>query len=355
MKSLKQININLNLVQIWKRYRTLRSHKIYSLPVVILMPHSACNCRCIMCDIWKDNKNLKQLTEEDVRSLIDALKKYQTKRVVMSGGEALLNKNIFQLCQLLNTIGVKTTILSTGLTLERHAGDLLKYVDDVIVSLDGPAFIHNEIRRIPKAYEKLRDGVKYLKNINPDFKITARSVIQRQNFKHWMELIESAKEIGLDQISFLPADVTSEAFNRLEEWGDDHKDSVCPTKEELTLLKEVVQKITMDYEKDIQSGFIAESSEKLNKIYQYYGAHYGLNPYPYKTCNAPWVSTVIEADGSVRPCFFHSAMGNIHNNSLDVILNSEQFILFRKNLDMDKNEVCKKCVCYLNLKPTTVI
>ena len=184
MKSLKQININLNLVQIWKRYRTLRSHKIYSLPVVILMPHSACNCRCIMCDIWKDNKNLKQLTEEDVRSLIDALKKYQTKRVVMSGGEALLNKNIFQLCQLLNTIGVKTTILSTGLTLERHAGDLLKYVDDVIVSLDGPAFIHNEIRRIPKAYEKLRDGVKYLKNINPNFKITTHSIIQKQNFKH---------------------------------------------------------------------------------------------------------------------------------------------------------------------------
>jgi hypothetical protein len=24
-----------------------------SLPIVILYPHSRCNCRCQMCDIWK--------------------------------------------------------------------------------------------------------------------------------------------------------------------------------------------------------------------------------------------------------------------------------------------------------------
>ena len=50
----------------YKRYRTLQTDRISALPIVILMPHSACNCRCIMCDIWKDNKNLKQLTEKDI-------------------------------------------------------------------------------------------------------------------------------------------------------------------------------------------------------------------------------------------------------------------------------------------------
>ena len=52
-----------SLTHTYKRYRTLQTHRISALPVVILMPHSACNCRCVMCDIWKDNKNLKQLTE----------------------------------------------------------------------------------------------------------------------------------------------------------------------------------------------------------------------------------------------------------------------------------------------------
>jgi MoaA/NifB/PqqE/SkfB family radical SAM enzyme len=104
---------------------------------------------------------------------------------------------------------------------------------------------------------------------------------------------------------------------------------------------------------DFENKFIAESPEKIRKIYNYYAAFYGLNEFPFKRCNAPWVSTVIEADGNVRPCFFHESYGNIRQQSLDKILNSDKAIDFRKNLDMDKNEICKKCVCYLNLAPRT--
>jgi radical SAM protein with 4Fe4S-binding SPASM domain len=86
-------------------------------------------------------------------------------------------------------------------------------------------------------------------------------------------------------------------------------------------------------------------------IYKYYAAYYGRNDFPYKKCNAPWVSTVIEADGTVRPCFFHAAYGNIKSGSLDTIINSDAAVDFRKNLEMDKNETCMKCVCYLNLPP----
>ncbi len=60
---------------------------------------------------------------------------------------------------------------------------------------------------------------------------------------------------------------------------------------------------------------------------------------------------MIEADGTVRPCFFHKALGNIHDESLERILNAEKAIDFRKNLDMKENETCVKCVCYLNLPP----
>ena len=68
-------------------------------------------------------------------------------------------------------------------------------------------------------------------------------------------------------------------------------------------------------------------------------------------CNAPWVSAVIEADGSVRPCFFHPVSGDIRENSLTEIINSEESISFRKSLDVQNNEICEKCVCYLNLSP----
>jgi radical SAM protein with 4Fe4S-binding SPASM domain len=76
-----------------------------------------------------------------------------------------------------------------------------------------------------------------------------------------------------------------------------------------------------------------------------------LNPQPYKKCNAPWVSTVIEADGTVWPCFFHATIGNIKMDTLENIVNNEAAVNFRIHLDMDTNETCLKCVCYLNLKP----
>src|ERR1700760_2006125 len=105
-----------------KRVRTLQTHTIYALPIVILMPHSSCNCRCVMCDIWKGNQHLRQLDESDIRGLLKTFKKYQTRQVVMSGGEALLNPNFFRFCELLKTERIKITLLSTGLTVQKHAG-----------------------------------------------------------------------------------------------------------------------------------------------------------------------------------------------------------------------------------------
>src|SRR3954468_4751256 len=117
----------------YKRYRTLQTHQISALPVVILMPHSACNCRCVMCDIWKDNKNLKQLTEADISGLLTSLKQFDTKQVVMSGGEALLNGNFFRFCEILKKQNIYITLLSTGLTLKKNAEQLIELVDDIII------------------------------------------------------------------------------------------------------------------------------------------------------------------------------------------------------------------------------
>src|SRR5258707_5734013 len=96
----------------FQRYRTLQTHKITALAIVILMPNSAGNCRCVMCDIWKDNKNLKQLTEKDIEGLLESFQKFGTKQVVMSGGEALLNENFFRLCEILQKRNIKVSLLS---------------------------------------------------------------------------------------------------------------------------------------------------------------------------------------------------------------------------------------------------
>lgn len=339
------------LHETYKRIRTLQTDVISSLPVVVLMPHSACNCRCVMCDIWKDNKNLKQLTEDDICGLLATLRKLGTKQVAMSGGEALLNANFFRLCALLKGQGLKITLLSTGLTIKKHAEPLLQWVDELIVSLDGDAQIHDSIRNILGAFDKLRDGVAYLKTLRPNYPIAARTVIHRLNYKSWEAILTAAREMGIDRVSFLPADVSSHAFNRQMAWAQPKQSEILIPESELPGLHETITRLINRHHSDFASGFIAESPEKIMQIYQYYAAFYGLNPFPFRKCNAPWVSAVIEADGSVRPCFFHDVAGNIREEPLEKILNDEKALLFRKTLNTAVHPTCQKCVCALNLSP----
>ena len=338
-------------VEIVKRYATLKNHRIYTMPIVILMPHSRCNCRCVMCDIWKGNNNLQQLEESDIEKLLSSLKTFKTKLVVMSGGEALMHPNFFGLCDILRSRKIKITILSTGLLLKKYAEEIIAKTDEVIVSLDGSQEVHDKIRNIPDTFNKLKEGVRQLKNLNKEYRVTARCVIQKANFKDLPNIVDAAKDIGLDQISFLNADVSTDAFNRPNLWEDEKVGEVKLSLQEVAQFKEIIENLIKTHSRDFKSGFIAESPEKLRRFYNYYAAFHGLCDFPTVTCNAPWVSTVIEADGSVRPCFFHAKIGNIRESTLTESINSPGSISFRKNLDTTTNPICKKCVCSLNLSP----
>jgi MoaA/NifB/PqqE/SkfB family radical SAM enzyme len=334
-----------------QRRRTLQTSRISALPVVILMPHSACNCKCVMCDIWKGNHRVKQLTREDIGALLRTLKKFETRQVVMSGGEALLNPNFFAFCEMLRKERINISLLSTGLLLKKNADALLKWVNDIIVSLDGNEVIHDQIRNVPGAFRIMQEGIASIRSHNPQYKIRGRTVIHRQNYRYWPAIIKSAMDLGLDQISFLPADVSSHAFNREQVWDRSRQEEILPEESELPELHAIIQTLIRDLEPLFRNRFIAESPAKLQNIYSYYAAFYGRNQFPHKKCNAPWVSTVVEADGTVRPCFFHESLGNIHEKPLDEILNSANALSFRRNLNTNSNGTCNKCVCYLHLPP----
>lgn len=335
--------------EITKRYLTLKNHRIYSLPIVILMPHSRCNCRCIMCDIWKGNDNVQQLNEMEIEKLLISLKKLNTWIVVMSGGEALMHPNFFRLCEILHTNSLRITVLSTGLLLKKYAKEIINKMDEVIVSLDGSRDTHDKIRNIPEAFNKLKEGVGEIKYLNNEFRVTGRCVIQKANFSELSNIVDASHNIGLDQISFLNADVSTDAFNRPNLWDDEKIAEVKISLEEVHKFKDTIEKLINTHVQDFKSGFIAESPNKLRRFYDYYAAFHGLCDFPTVSCNAPWVSAVIEADGSVRPCFFHPKIGNIRDSSLSEIINLPDSSVFRKNLDIKTNPICEKCVCSLHL------
>lgn len=340
-----------SLRELARRQLTLTSHRIHTLPVVVLMPHSRCNCRCVMCDIWKANRNGQEITREVLVQHIDTFQRFNVHWVVLSGGEALMHSNLWALCELLKSLPVKITLLSTGLLLTCHAADVVRWCDEVIVSLDGSREVHDEIRNLPRAFDRLAEGVAALKALDPRFRVSARCVVQRRNYFDLPTIIAAAHAIGLDGISFLPVDVSTEAFNRPTPWGDERIADVALSPNEVADFERILEETIARYAGDFAAGFIAESPEKLRRLPRYFAALNGGGDFPETTCNAPWVSTVVEADGTVRPCFFHPPLGNIHAQPLAAILNSDQAIAFRRRLDVKTDPICRKCVCTLHLGP----
>lgn len=332
-----------------KRLRTLLTHRIASMPVLVLMPHSRCNCRCVMCDIWKANAEKKEISTDELQKHIQSFQQLGVKRVALSGGEALMHSNLWVFCESLRKIGIKISLLSTGVTLKNHAAEVIQHCDDVIVSLDGSPQVHNQIRNIPNAFEKLAEGVMALRKINPAFKITGRTVIQKSNFRDFEGILKTAYELGLKEISFLPADVSSSAFNRADPWQQDRVEQVALDLKEVEELEKIIRDSITKFEDLYLNGFIAEGPQKMLQIPQHYKAVLGRADYPSTKCNAPWVSAVVESNGDVLPCFFHKTYGNIHQHNFEEIINSEKAVQFRKQLDVSKNEICRKCVCALHI------
>jgi MoaA/NifB/PqqE/SkfB family radical SAM enzyme len=299
-----------------------------------------------MCDIWKGTSEAELSAEELARHLAD-IETLQVKWVVFSGGEPLMHSDLFRLSDMLRSRGIRVTILSTGLLLKRFAKEVVAHVDDVIVSLDGPPHIHDQIRRIRGAFVQLEQGIGAIRNRNPKFPIAARCTVQRSNHNALAETAELAKLLQLDSISLLAADLTSEAFNREERWDEERQAAVSLTRDELDTLDRQLESVWLEWG---ETGFVLESYEKLRRISRHFRAHLGLCEPEAPRCNAPWVSAVVEANGVVRPCFFHRPIGSLQSQTLIQVLNGFEAQRFRQSLDVATNAVCRRCVCSLHLQ-----
>lgn len=314
------------------------------MPVLVLSPHARCNCRCLMCDIWKST-DAREMTAADLERHLKDIDRLSVKWVVLSGGEPLMHSDLFRLCQMLKRQNVRITLLSTGLLLERNARSIVDCITDVIISLDGPTAIHDQIRRVPGAFAQLLRGVDAIRSYRASYEISARCTVQNLNCGVLCETAHAAMEAGLKSISYLAADLTSEAFNRPEGWTRERQRAVALSEEQIPVLERQIERLSTEWQ---GTGFVLESRNKLQRIVQHFQAHLGLAQETAPRCNAPWVSAVIETDGTVRPCFFQPAIGSVSGGSLLQVVNGPQAVAFRTSLDVATNPVCRRCVCSLN-------
>lgn len=310
------------------------------LPLVIFYPTSRCNSRCVSCEWWKCS-GAGDLTLEEIEAVAADLPSLGTRLVVFSGGEPLLRPEVFEAARTFRAQGMRLHLLTSGVLLERCADEVAREFARAIISLDATTeALYHSVRGV-NALATVEKGVARLRRIAPDMPVTARATLHRLNFRELPRLIDHARAMALDGISFLPADVSSTAFGR----------GRLPQAEGLTLdageileFERLVDDTIRTRSDDFESGFVAESPEKLRRLPRYYAALAGGAPFPPLACNAPYASVVVEADGSVRPCFFHEPIGNVRRSPLGAIVGRD-LAVFRRSLDVASNPICARCVC----------
>lgn len=319
------------------------SNRTFVLPLVIFYPTSRCNSRCVSCDWWKQS-GVGDLSLEEIDDVAASVAELGTRLVVFSGGEPLLRPEVFEAARRFRARGVTLHLLTSGILLERFAERVAEQFARVCISLDAAdEALYERIRGVA-ALSVVERGVRALRHLAPEIPLTARATISRANFRELPRLIDRAASLSLDGISFLPADVSSTgAFGRDERPA---VDTLALDRDEIEAFEAIVERTIVTHREAFANGFIAESPDKLRRLPQYYRALCGEGSFPPVACNAPWVSVVIEANGQVRPCFFHDPIGNVRERRLaDIVANDLR--AFRHALSVQTNATCERCVCSL--------
>jgi MoaA/NifB/PqqE/SkfB family radical SAM enzyme len=307
-----------------------------------------------MCDIWQKTDG-RELDLTDFARHRESIVRLGVREVVLTGGEALLHRGFEQLCAFLRECGVRITLLTTGLLLQKRAEAVANGVDEVIVSIDGPEQVHDQVRRVKGGYQLIGKGIAAVRQRKPGMPVNARSTIQKANHSVLRQTVAGSKRLGLDSISFLATDLTSQAFNRDVVWPIVRQDEVALSRSEVKALEDEVEALIRENAEDLRTKYIVESPEKLRRIVRRFKEHLGECAPVAPMCNAPWVSAVVEVDGTVRPCFFHQKIGNLAGKTLEEVINGEEARRFRASLDVEANPICQKCVCSLNYKKGEVL
>jgi len=305
---------------------------IHALPLAIVYVTDRCNSRCVMCDYWQYGQTF--LSIDRARELAAEFDRLDTRWVLLSGGEPLLHPQWADVANILSGGKRGLWLLTAGLALKKHAQTVSELCQNITVSLDGATSkTYHSIRGVD-AFEEVCAGIRAVAERGKQ--VSIRCTVQRRNYRELPALVELAHQLGVGRISFLAIDtLTHVAFARRKEVQENLGLGV----DDLPIFDQVLLDMTEQLADDFESGFIAESPAKLQRLGQYFAAMHDLSDFPPVRCNAPRFSAVFAADGNIQPCYFISPSEN------HLSLNDSKQIALRHDIRAGRRIECKTCVC----------
>ena len=166
-------------------------------PVVIWNLIRRCNLTCVHCySISADVDFPGELSTAEVLAVMDDLKAFGVPALVLSGGEPLLRKDLFEIAARAKAMGFYTALSTNGTLIGlplalriRDAG-----FDYVGISLDGLAGTHDRFRKMQGAFEKSLNALRLLRDMG--VKVGVRFTLTQDNaadFEPLLDLVEAER------------------------------------------------------------------------------------------------------------------------------------------------------------------
>lgn len=290
---------------------------------------SKCNERCIHCYIPNEKKTKGiDMPTRKVLSIIEEFANMGGIHITLSGGEALLHKDICEICEFCRKKDLEITILSNLINLEEKH---IKAFKDTNVSLIQTSLysmdseIHDYITTIPGSFVRTKRAIELL--VENDIPVQISCPIMKKNKSSYAKVMEYAKSLKIkaqtDFIMMARSDLnTDNLANRL---------SLPETEEFIRGLIEVDK----DYrentlEQPPVTDFISLDIERFKKQ---------------PVCGVGYDNCCIAANGDVYPCAGWQAyvLGNIYEHSLSEIWESSEKIKELRKVTQESFPQCLVC------------
>jgi len=171
--------------------------------LVALETTGACNLSCVHCRASAVSKPAPdELTTREVKGLIDDMAGFSDPVLILTGGEPLLRKDIYEVASYASKRLSRVVLSTNGTLLTPEIASRLKEagVSRVSISLDGAsAKTHDEFRQVKGAFEGSLRGIEALKEAGLEFQIN--STITRQNVGEIEDIYALARKLGAKALS----------------------------------------------------------------------------------------------------------------------------------------------------------
>lgn len=160
---------------------------------VIFNVTNRCNCKCKYCYASFYNRDITEgMSVEQIKKLILDLHKNGCQRISFSGGEPLLQKDIGEIVDYANSLGMNTALNSNGILVPKYL-EVLKKVGTLAISLDGRPE-HHDIFRGKGTADKAIEGV--IKAVEAGINVHTNTVIHKYNLDDIDYIVDLAKQHG---------------------------------------------------------------------------------------------------------------------------------------------------------------